>query len=68
MTARSTILRQSALTRYAKAMRAAGVESWRIEIEPSGKVSITAGSHVSEATRPEDPTGNWLEDYNARSA
>lgn len=36
-------LKQSDLTRYAKAMQAAGVAEWRVEIEPGGKISIIAG-------------------------
>lgn len=36
-------LKQSDLTRYARALQAAGVPEWRVEIEPTGKVSIIAG-------------------------
>ena len=36
-------LKQADLTRYAKALRAAGIADWRIELEPSGKVVIVAG-------------------------
>jgi len=47
-------LKQSDLTRYAKAMRAAGYAEWRVEIEPSGKCIIIAGK-VEEATAGPDP-------------
>lgn len=41
-------VKQSDLTRYAKAMRAAGVDDYKMEIEPSGKVTIsTKPSDVS---------------------
>ena len=36
-------LKQSDLTRYAKAMRAAGIAEWRVEVMPGGKVTIVAG-------------------------
>lgn len=36
-------LRQSDLTRYAKALRAAGVDEWRVEVLPNGKHVIIAG-------------------------
>ncbi len=36
-------LKQSDLTRYAKALRAAGVAEWRIDVKPDGMVSIIAG-------------------------
>jgi len=39
---RATI-RQAELTRYAKALQAAGVTEWRVEIDPTGKVAIIAG-------------------------
>jgi hypothetical protein len=42
-------LRQNELTRYAKALRSAGVENWRMEIEPSGKVVIIAGAATVDA-------------------
>lgn len=44
-------LRQSDLTRYAKAMRAAGITEWRVEIEPGGKIVLAVGA-VDEATGP----------------
>lgn len=53
MTDRPAPLRQSDLTRYAKAMRAAGYEEWRVEVETDGKISIVAGK--SE----EDRTSDW---------
>lgn len=51
---RAAIL-QSELTRYAKAMKAAGVSEWRVEIEPTGKVAIIAGKGAGEtAANPWD--------------
>jgi hypothetical protein len=48
-------LKQSDLTRYAKAMRAAGFDDVRFEIEPSGKVVIFTGkSEESQASNPCD--------------
>lgn len=49
MTTRPAILRQAELTRYAKAMRAAGIKDWRVELEPSGKITIIAGSADPDA-------------------
>ena len=42
---------QSELTRYAKAMRAAGYDDWRIDVaKPDGtKVSIVAGQQSADA-------------------
>ncbi|MCU0909875.1 MAG: hypothetical protein MUE98_00585 [Rhodobacteraceae bacterium] len=51
MPAARASLKQADLTRYAKAMRAAGIADWRVEIEPSGKVVIVAGS-ADDATGP----------------
>ena len=36
-------LKQSDLTRYAKGLRAAGYEEFRVEVEPNGKHTIIAG-------------------------
>lgn len=47
-------LKQSDLTRYAKALRAAGIAEWRVEVLPSGKHVIIAGK-VDEATVGPDP-------------
>jgi len=44
MTTRTAILKQSDLTRYAKALRAAGIEAWRVDVKPDGTVSIIAGA------------------------
>lgn len=46
-------LKQSDLTRYAKAFRAAGIAEWRVEVLP-GKHTIIAGK-VDEATTGPDP-------------
>ncbi|WP_424989711.1 hypothetical protein [Fluviibacterium sp. S390] len=35
-------IKQAELTRYAKAMQAAGVEAWRVDIKPDGTISIIA--------------------------
>ncbi|MCA3437096.1 MAG: hypothetical protein INF48_07215 [Rhodobacter sp.] len=47
-------LKQSDLTRYAKALRAAGIAEWRVEVLPTGKHIIIAGK-VDEATAGPDP-------------
>ena len=47
-------LKQSDLTRYAKALRAAGIAEWRVEVEPNGKHVIIAGK-VDEAIAGPDP-------------
>lgn len=47
-------LKQSELTRYAKAMRSAGIAEWRIEVEPNGKHIIIAGK-VDESLAGPDP-------------
>ncbi|MFN4158615.1 MAG: hypothetical protein ACK4GO_09455 [Gemmobacter sp.] len=43
MANRASLLKQSDLTRYAKAMRAAGVPEWCIKVEPNGTHTIIAG-------------------------
>ncbi|MBL4917764.1 hypothetical protein [Szabonella alba] len=53
MTQARASLKQSDLTRYAKAMRAAGIAEWRIEILPSKHV-IIAGK-VDDAAAGPDP-------------
>ena len=50
MTSRSAV-RQATITRAAKAMRAAGETSYKIEIAPSGVMVIWAGD---VAQRPSD--------------
>ncbi|OWJ76988.1 hypothetical protein [Haematobacter genomosp. 1] len=47
-------LKQSDLTRYAKAMQAAGIAEWRVEVLPNGKHVIIAGK-VDEAFAGPDP-------------
>ncbi len=46
-----TAMTQSELTRYAKAMRAAGYDDWRIDVaKPDGtKVLIVAGQRSADA-------------------
>lgn len=53
---------QSELTRYAKALRAAGYDDWRIEVaKPDGtKVSICAGK-VGEAANDGDDIDRMIE-------
>lgn len=43
MTNRPASLKQSDLTRYAKALRAAGVDEWRVVVRPDGTHEIIAG-------------------------
>lgn len=47
-------LKQSDLTRYAKALRAAGIAEWRVEVTPDGKHVIIAGK-VDDAAAGPDP-------------
>jgi hypothetical protein len=44
MAARPALLKQSELTRYAKALRAAGVTKWRVVVRPDGTHEIIAGN------------------------
>lgn len=55
MDKRPAILKQSELTRYAKALRAAGIEAWRVDVKPDGTVSIIAGS----ADKTGDSSNDW---------
>ena len=45
-------LKQGDLTRYAKAMRAAGIDEFRVEVEPSGKHTIIAGKSEQGRSGP----------------
>ncbi len=55
MANRPALVKQAEVTRYAKAMRAAGVSDFRIDIEPTGRVSIVAGKgDADEAPNPCD--------------
>jgi hypothetical protein len=47
MAARPAILKQSELTRYAKAMQKAGVPEWRVVARPDGSHEIVAGRVVN---------------------
>jgi len=47
-------LKQSDLTRYAKALQAAGIAEWRVEVEANGKHTIIAGK-VDSAKAGPDP-------------
>jgi hypothetical protein len=51
----SAILKQSDLTRYAKAMRAAGIPDFRVDIFPNGIVSIVAGQQPNGQVNGPDP-------------
>ena len=55
MANRPAPLRQSDLTRYAKAMQSAGVAEWRIVVHPDGKQEIIAG----KAGVVESPGTGW---------
>ena len=55
MANRPAMLKQSDLTRYAKAMRAAGFAEWRVEILPNGKHSIIAGAASQQDAIGPDP-------------
>lgn len=52
MSKRSAILKQSDLTRYAKAMQAAGVAEWHVDLLPDGTVSIVAGKTPASQRGP----------------
>jgi uncharacterized protein YbcV (DUF1398 family) len=55
MANRPSALRQSDLTRYAMAMKKAGVEDWRVDIKPDGTVSIIANNSI----KVDDSTNDW---------
>lgn len=57
---RSAAIRQSDLTRYAKAMRAAGVAEWRVVIRPDGTHEIVAGKTDSLAPVADPDAGKPL--------
>ncbi len=54
MANRAAVIRQSDLTRYAKAMRAAGYSDWRVVVRPDGSHEIVAGK-VDPAGAGPDP-------------
>lgn len=53
MAARPAILKQSELTRYAKAMQKAGVKEWRVVARPDGSHEIVAGKTDAAMTGPD---------------
>ena len=55
MAAQPALLKQSDLTRYAKALRAAGVSEWRVDVFPNGKHSIIAGAASQQDAIGPDP-------------
>ncbi len=56
--------RQSTVTRAVKAMRAAGVEVQRVEIDPSGKIVIHTGA--DKAYTDDQALEEWIERHAAR--
>jgi hypothetical protein len=52
---RPAILKQSELTRYAKALRAAGVSEWRVVAHPDGSHEIVAGKTDAAQAYGPDP-------------
>ena len=62
MPRQKAVVSQAELTRYAKALRAAGYDDWRIEVaKPDGtKVSICAGKG-SEAANDGDDIDRMIE-------
>ena len=60
MSNRPAPLRQSDLTRYAKAMRAAGIQAWRVEVQPNGTHSIIAGLTNSATPDTDGPDPDEL--------
>ena len=54
------LLKQSDLTRYAKAMQAAGVSEWRVDIKPDQTVSIIIGK--TDKTSASDYLDRMLDD------
>lgn len=53
MAARPAILKQSDLTRYAKALQQAGVKEWRVLARPDGTHEIVAGATDAAAIGPD---------------
>lgn len=53
MAARPAMIKQSELTRYAKAMQKAGVKEWRIVARPDGSHEIVAGKTDAALTGPD---------------
>ena len=52
MAARPALIKKADLTRIAETMQAAGVEEWRVEIDPgTGKVVIATGKSASASKR-----------------
>lgn len=54
MAAPRAALKQSELTRYAKAMRAAGIAEFRVKVHPDGSHEIVAGKG-DDTRRGPDP-------------
>lgn len=58
---RAAPLRQSDLTRYAKAMRAAGVEEFRVVVKPDGTHEIIASGPGKGAATSDNPCDRLLD-------
>jgi hypothetical protein len=54
MTISPAVMKQAELTRYAKAMRNAGVSEWRLEIAPDGTKSFYVGKQKTSAADQND--------------
>ena len=54
MAPRAAVLKQSDLTRYAKAMRAAGIEEWRVVVRPDGAIDIVAGKAGNKSSNSQN--------------
>lgn len=55
MAARSALLRQSDLTRYAKGLQAAGISDWRVKVHPDGSHEIIASAKTDANAIGPDP-------------
>ena len=52
MAPRAALIKKADLSRIAETMQAAGVEEWRVEIDPgTGRVVIATGTSASTAKR-----------------
>lgn len=53
MSGRPALLKQSELTRYAKALQAAGVKQWRVVVRIDGSHEIVAGAADVDQVGPD---------------
>lgn len=49
----SALLKQSELTRYAKALQAAGISEWRVVVRLDGSHEIIAGKSGTKVSGPD---------------